>query len=775
MWVKRIRLALLCFPAFATSAQVITSIAGTDWIFPEQTVPALRAPLGAITALALDANGNLFVCDPDNHIVFRVSPDGSLSTFAGNGAPGFTGDGGPATNASIASPSGLAVDAAGNLYVSDLVNNRIRKVSPAGMITTIAGNGAAGFAGDGGPAAAAELNGPAGLAFDAAGILHVADAHGNRVRRITPAGIITTEAGNGIQGFSGDGGPALSASLANPYALAIDTAGNLYIADNGNYRIREVTIDGSIHTVAGNGPAGLPVDGGPATASGLCQPFGLSLDASGALYIADTCDQSIRKVGVNGIISTVAGNGDAGFSGDGGSATAASLNDPWSIAVGPGGNIYIADQGNSRIRQVSGGLITTTAGNVGFRFSGDGGPAVAATLYNPYHAAIDNSGAIYVVDTANARIRMIAPTGVIATVAGNGLHSFSGDGGPATNGALGFPAAVALDPAGNLYIADQLNNRVRKVTPTGVISTVAGGGTAGDGSPATGASLRAPSGLAVDAPGNVYISELLANRIRRINRDGTIATIAGNGSAGFSGDGGTATAASLDGPLGIAFDAAGNLYIADSLNHRIRKVTANGVISTVAGNGTSGSSGDGGPAAAASLSLPNDVVADAAGNLYIADTGNNKIREMTASGIIGTAAGTGQPLFSRDGGPAVNAALNAPRGVGLDSRGNLLIADTYNSRIRAVLSSTISYQLSPSALTFTTVAGTPAPLSQQLKLASASPSPPALSGSRQCRPPAPHQPRFKSPPIPQASLPLLTTASSPSASPMRPRRRRKSP
>src|ERR1035437_257520 len=631
MWVKRMRLALLCFPAFVASAQVIASIAGTDWIFPQQTVPAPRAPLGAITALALDAKGNLFVCDPDNHMVFRISPDGSLSAFAGNGAPGFTGDGGPATSASITSPSGLAVDAASNLYVSDLVNNRIRKVSPAGIITTIAGNGAAGFAGDGGPAAAAELNGPAGLAFDSAGNLHVADDHSNRIRKIAPAGIITTEAGNGIQGFSGDGGPALGASLANPYALASEATENIYIADNGNYRIREVTTDGSIHTVAGNGPAGLPVDGGPATASGLCQPFGLSLDASGALYIADTSDQSIRKVGVNGIISTVAGNGAAGFSGDGGSATAASLNNPWSVAVGPGGTIYIADQGNSRIRQVSAGLIATAAGNGGFRFSGDGGPAVAATLYNPYHAAIDNSGAIYIADTANGRIRKIAPNGVIPTVAGNGLHSSSGDGGPATNAALGLPAAVALDAAGNLYIADQLNNRVRKVMPGGVISTVAGGGMAGD----TAASLSAPSGLAVDASGNVYISERLANRIRRINRDGTIVTVAGNGVAGFSEDGGPATAASLDGPLGIAFDAAVNLYIADSLNHRIRKVTANGVISTVAGNGTSGSSGDGGPAAAASLSLPNDVVADAAGNLYIADTGNNKIRKVTAGGLIG--------------------------------------------------------------------------------------------------------------------------------------------
>lgn len=249
----------------------------------------------------------------------------------------------------------------------------MRKVSAAGVITTIAGNGSAGFAGDGGPDTTAELNGPAGLAVDSAGNLHIADAHGNRVRKITPAGIIVTEAGNGVPGFSGDGGPALTASLINPHAVALDAAGNLYIADNGNYRIREVTTDGPIHTVAGNGPTGLPQDGGPATASGLCQPFGLSVAASGALYIADTCDQRIRKVTPDGKIATVVGNGTAGFLGDGGAATAAALNTPWSVAVDPGGNIYVADQGNSRIRKVSAdGAIATTARNGGFRFSGDG-------------------------------------------------------------------------------------------------------------------------------------------------------------------------------------------------------------------------------------------------------------------------------------------------------------------------------------------------------------------------------------------------------------------
>ena len=285
--------------------------------------------------------------------------------------------------------------------------------------------------------------------------------------------------------------------------------------------------------------------------------------------------------------------------------------------------------------------ITTIAGNGTKGFSGDGGPATSAELAAPEGMAMDAAGNLYFVDVQNFRVRKISSSGTISTVAGTGTRGSSGDGGPATSAAM-VPFSVAVDSAGNLYITDIA--RIRKVTPSGTISTVAGtgrGGFSGDGGPATSAQIFAPEGVAVDTAGNIYIADTDNHRIRKVTPAGTITTVAGNGTKGFSGDGGPATGASLNDPTRVTVDAQGNLYIADEQNNRVRKVTAAGVISTLAGTGIGGYSGDGGPATSAMLFTPYDVAVDAAGNVYIADSQNNRIREVTPDGKINTVAGNG--------------------------------------------------------------------------------------------------------------------------------------
>ena len=392
------------------------------------------------------------------------------------------------------------------------------------------------------------------------------------------------------------------ARLANPSGIAVDAAGNLYIADGSNRRIRRIDPVGTITTVAGNGALGFSGDNGPATAAALISPSSVALDAAGNLYIADATNHRIRQVDPSGTITTVAGNGSSGFSGDNGSATEASLTNPAAVALDAAGNLYVADQGNQRIRRVdTAGTITTVAGNGTPGFSGDNGPATAGSLAAPFGVALDVSGNLYIADRSNQRIRRVDPSGTITTVAGNGVQGFSGDNGPATAAALAVPLAVALDAAGNLYIADSGNHRVRRVDPAGKITTVAGTGTAGfsgDNGPAAAARLNDPTRIALDAAGNLYIADRGNQRIRRVDTGGTIATVAGTGTAGFSGDNGPATAARLADPFGVALDLAANLYIADRENRRIRRVgpagpSVDATPPTVAANvaGTSGTNG----------------------------------------------------------------------------------------------------------------------------------------------------------------------------------------
>jgi uncharacterized protein (TIGR03437 family) len=359
-----------------------------------------------------------------------VTPSGyTITTVAGNGTSGYAGDGGLATSAQLRRPEGVAMDSAGNLFIADYLNNRVRKVTPAGTISTVAGNGNGGFSGDGSPATAAELYWPTGVAVDSAGNLFIADYMNERVRKVTPAGTISTVAGTGTGGFNGDGGPATSAELWSPTGVAVDSAGNLFIAELTGYRVRKVTPAGTIGTVAGNGIPGYGGDGGPATSAGLDFPDGVAVDGAGNLFIADRGNNFIRKVTPGGTISRVAGNGSQGFSGDGGPATSAALNSPMRVAVDSAGNLFIADTGNGRIRQITpAGTISTVAGNGTPGFSGDGGPATSAGL-DPSDVAVDSAGNVFIADTGSNRIRKLtaaAPaTSAALTIAKTHSGSFS--------------------------------------------------------------------------------------------------------------------------------------------------------------------------------------------------------------------------------------------------------------------------------------------------------------------------------------------------------------
>ena len=555
-------------------------------------------------AVAVAKSGAIYAADLEKNRVLKIDKDGASSTVGG-------GDAGAHPPTALA--WSVAVDGDGSVYIADAGAHRVRKVDASGVETTVAGIGTAGFSGDAGPATSAMLNSPSGVAVDGAGILYIADIANMRIRRVDRNGVISTVAGNGRQGFSGDGGPATRARLW-PNRVAVDRSGALYIADTGNNRVRKVDTRGIITTVAGNGRAGFGGDGGPATRASLDEPWDVAVSDQGTLYIADPHNGRIRAVAPNGVITTVAGSSsDDEFTGDGGQATSAVLSLTYlhPIALDSAGALYIVERFGG-IRKVGRDGIITRMGGVSVHDEG----SISGV-------AVDSSGAIYVATTG--RIRRIDTRGAITLVAGNGTFRAGGDGGPATSAGMSI-SDLAVDRTGALFIAG--DNRVRKIDLNGIISTVAGNGTdgaSGDGGPATRASVGNPSAVAVDGDGVLYIAQ--RGRIRKVDRDGVISTVAGNGTAGFTGDGGPATSASLDRPVAVAVDGSGNIYIAE-MGHRVRRVDAGGIITTVAGNGTAGFAGDGGPGTAARLNSPAALAVTNGGTLFIADWGNQRVRML---------------------------------------------------------------------------------------------------------------------------------------------------
>jgi gliding motility-associated-like protein len=681
---------ILLFAVQQSHAQVkytISTLAGTGSAgYSGDGSPASGSQLNSPSGVTVDGAGNIYIGDAGNNVI-RVISGGIINTYAGKGTAGYAGDGGQATKAKLSNPVGVCTDHAGNIDIADEYNGRIRQVSTSSFINTIAGNGKASFSGDGGPATAAQLFVPIGVVKDASGNIYIADSWNHRIRMVNTSGVISTFAGNGVNGYGGDGGAATKASLSFPNGVAVDASGNVYIADAGNNRIRKVNTSGIISTVAGNGFGWYGGDGGQATATELNNPTGIFVDASGNMYIADKNNSRVRKVATSGIISTIAGNGTSGYAGDAGPATAAELNSPTSVTMATTGVLYIADNGNQRIRQISGGNITTYAGNGTAGNTGDGSGATAAEINNPFGVSIDGSGNVYIGDASNNKVRKVSTSGIITTYAGNGTSGYSGDGGPATLAKLNYSSGVFADPTGNVYIVDELNGRVRYVNTGGTINLVAGNGVfsfSGDGGPADSAQLFFPVGVATDYSGNTYIADCFNHRIRKVSPSGIITTFAGNGTGGFAGDGGPATNAEINFPTGVAADAAGNIYIADVSNNRIRKVNSSGTISTFAGNGTAGYLGDGGPATAAELNDPTGVMIDLAGNIVITDKSNSVIRSVAPSGIISTIAGTSVAGFGGDYGPATSAELNNPWATAEDNNGNIYITDYQNNRLRVL-------------------------------------------------------------------------------------------
>jgi sugar lactone lactonase YvrE len=640
--------------------------------------------------VAVDRSGNVYIADSGNSEIRRLDTSGVITIVAGTGDLGFDGDGAAATSALLFEPEGVAVDGAGNLFIADTQNHRVRKVDGlTGTITTVAGTGVPGFSGDG-VASAAELDFPSAVAVDGLGNVYISDTVNERIREVDTQGTITTIAGNGSIGFSGDGAAAIAAQLDAPTGIAVDAAGNVYFADTSNYRIRRVdVITEQISTVAGTctgmcSPA-FGGDGGPATSAQLAQPYGVAVDGAGNIFIADTFNQRIRKVDASGTITTLAGNGSAGSSGDGGPAISAELYEPGGVAVAAAGSVYIADSHGDRIRAVDAttSAIATIAGN-GTNLVG-GGAATSLPLNSPEAVRADALGDLYIAD--QTRVWIVDTSGVIAAFAGNGTLGYDGDGGPATNAELGDPSDVAIDSQDNIYIADTANNRIRRVDQTGTIMTVVGTGTqgfSGDGGPAIDAQLDAPSGIAFDAQGQLYFTDRANHRIRRVDSAGMISTIAGTGSAGFGGDGSVATTALLDEPHSLAFDSSGNLYVVDQSNERVRKIDTSGIITTFAGDGTATFGGDGGPATSASMNTPSGVTVDSANNVYVSDQGSHRIRKIDSSGIITTAVGMGMTSSDGDGGPASSATIDAPFGLATDAAHALYVTDADPERVRRV-------------------------------------------------------------------------------------------
>jgi uncharacterized protein (TIGR03437 family) len=658
--------------AFAQS-YTISTIAGGGL---PVNIPGTSASLYGPESAAVDASGNVYFSD--GHYVLELNAKtGIVTVVAGSGTPGYSGDNGLATGAQLNQPHGVTIDSSGSLYIADTGNQVIRKIT-SGVITTVAGNNTAGFSGDGGPAVNAQLFLPQGVAVDPSGNLYIADTNNNRVRIVTGA-VIATFAGGGQS--LGDNGPARSAQLIQPKGVATDSSANVYIADTDEGRIRKVS-NGTITTVAGSGSAGFAGDGGAATNANIFFPQGIAVDSAGTLYIADTNNNRIRKVS-SGTITTIGGTGTAGFGGDSGQATSAAVNLPVGVAVDASGNVYIADTNNNRIRRIATGVMTTVAGSGTTGFSGDGGPAANAQLNQPFGVAVDSSGNVYIADTGNNRIRLVSG-GIITTIAGTGAAGFSGDGGSASNAQLNQPKGVAVDSSGNVFIADTGNNRIREISG-GLITTIAGGGTTnGASGNATNIQLNLPQGVYVDSSDNVYIADTGNNRVRLV-ASRFLTTLAGTGTGGFSGEGGTPDLAQLNQPQGVYVDSSGNLYIADTNNNRIRGDTA-GTIGTLIGGGTS--LGDGGAPGSAELFAPRSIVLDTSSNIYIADVGDNRIRYVAnaSSPIISTIGGTGTAGFSGDNGPAANAQLNQPKAIAIDSSNNVYIADTANNRIRIMTS-----------------------------------------------------------------------------------------
>jgi len=643
--------ALICVSGFVAGqiSYQMTTVAGSSWV--GDGGPATSAVLYQAEGIASDAMGNLYISDAADHRVRKVTPAGVISTVAGNGFAGFSGDGGPASAAQLNSPYGLAVDGIGQLYIADLGNARVRRVDLNGNISTVAGGGslAAGGANDGTEATLLALSAPRNLAWDGAGSIYISDFTGQRVYRLASDGTLTTAAGTGVAGYSGDGMAALNAELAYPAGIAVDRSGALWIGDTQNHLIRKV-VNGTITSVASAGlPTGMAIDAinnvyvadqsgeqilviapGGAISGYAIAAHDICFRIDGYLYSADVT--TAQRISFAGGTMVVAGGGSTA-AGDGGPATSALLQHPSGVSVDAQGNFYIADRDNNRIRRVApDGTITTAAGTGVAGNSGDDALAVNAQLNSPSSVTVDASENLYIADTGNQRIRVVSPSGEILPFPSQGMVS---------------PVYAVPDGKGNVYVADD-SGTIFQAMPTGVVNTVL-------------SNLKHPRGMFVDATGNLYFTEAGGPHVKRLGPAGDIALI-GEGS--------------WNTPRGVSVDAAGNVYVADTGLQEILEVSPAGAVSVIAGNGTAGFAGDGGAALAGELNFPWDVAMAPGGALYVADLENDRIRELTpgpATTVTPVLVVSAVNAASLQPGPIVPGMLLALNGTGLTSTAGIQV------------------------------------------------------------------------------------------------------
>jgi sugar lactone lactonase YvrE len=714
--------------------------------------------------------------------VVDISPNLFMKLVAGTSTPGFAGDQGPATSAQITAVSGW-VHSSGNIYIPDSNNNRIRKVAVNGIITTFGGIGnvtvsgisgpigstgfyvpfsivgdaagtmfymsdkkyiwkyifatniitvvaqsttiGAGFSGDSGPASSARLNFPCGLWLTSSEELFVVDQRNHRVRKISSTGIITTVAGSTSTGsYSGDGGAATAAALSSPTFVYVDPSGKLFVADQGNNRIRLVDTNNIITTFAGTGTAD-PFNGDniPATASNLNQPYDVKGDSVGNIYITDRVNCVVRKVDTNGIIVTLFGTpGSCGFT-SGLSDRSSVLNALLGIWLDSSANIYFTDVNSihrsvlvsspssqpssqptsrpTKNTQISPNLfMQLVAGTNSSGFSGDGGQATAGQLKSLY-LWVDSSGNVYSPDYDHYRVRKISSTGIITTFGGTGIKSNSGITGPVVSTAFWTPVTMVGDTAGSFfYLCDRIYIW-KYLFSTGIVTVVAqstslSSGFAGDNGPASSAQFYSPTGLWLTTEGILYIADTSNHRIRMLSLTGIITTVAGSGCAngcagGFGGDGLAATLANLKQPLNLYIDSVGRMFIADSINHRIRLVNTNNIITTFAGTGSQNPLVDDIPATLSNLNTPADVKGDTLGNIYIADYQHCAIRRVDIYGIITTIFGSVSSCGFTPGISSRFAPINTPQGLWVDSASRVYFSDL-NSIHRGVMVSSPTSQ-----------------------------------------------------------------------------------
>lgn len=649
--------ALVIIPtaAFAQSVYepyTFTALAGYGSRYVDG--PANVARLYGSRGVAVDSTGTIYVADTGNHVVRRITASGAVSTLAGSaGTSGSTDGAGEA--ARFNEPHGVAIDGNGSVYVADTGNHTIRKISPSGLVSTLAGNACRAFRVDG-TGTAAGFQRPTGLAVDASGNVLVVEPFA--VRKITPSGVVSSIASSLLS--SG----MLQGTVHTPTGIAIDSGGNAYVVDNFKATIFKITPSGAIDTFA---------------SGDFRSPTGVAVDRSGNVYVAEF--RTISRVSPDGSVSRIAGVvGESGSSD--GIGTAARFDEPYSLGVDSAGNIYAADSRNDAIRKITPSHEVSTFVGLPLRFGSADGIATAARFGSGTEVAVDGSGSVYVADWRNHTIRKITPSGDVTTFAGVAGSAGSSDGvGSAAR--FNSPSGIAVDNMGNVYVGDTDNNTIRKITPSRLVTTIAGQAGVNSSGSADGirsaARFQKPRGVTVDSTGNVFVADTSNHTIRKITPAGNVSTFAGTALSMGTADG-TGSAARFQSPFDVAVDAAGAVYVADFSNHAIRKISPSGEVITFAGRAGTRGSADG-MASAARLDTPSSVTVDAAGNVYVAETLNHTIRRITPNGMVNTVAGL---PGNRGGvnGTGSAARFDAPYGIAVDAAGKLYVADVGNGTIR---------------------------------------------------------------------------------------------